>query len=400
MEPDSLHFRLSGLRKALLGCLQFRFRFLSQSLRTFNGFLQHRHGRTLLLEFAFCVTDGSMEPAEALFVLGLERVGVLLNAPKVREPLFEHRLGADRSLMLRNRVLDPPSDLVETLFNRLQLRGEPVRLGALGLRRLVELFCLGTAELHGLFQLFDSLCEIVRLLDQHGRLDFPQHRDELLVPFGYFGLLAERLSLALDLVEHVCDSFEMSYGALQTFESVYLSGPVTLDAGGFVNPDSAFFGGRADCRVNVRLANDRVSGLAEPGVGEQFVDVSQTNRMTVDEVLALPVSAETSGHDDLAGVDRQLPLFVVKDEGDFGIPKRFALRGSREDDVGRLARAKILGAQFAQRPNDGVHDVAFSAAVGAYDGNEIAVYVNVHAVGERFETEDADALESHRSVVR
>ena len=79
---------------------------------------------------------------------------------------------------------------------------------------------------------------------------------------------------------------------------------------------------------------------------------------------------------------------------DFGHATWLAVARALEDDVFHLAAAQMLNPLLAQNPCDGVGNVAFAAAVRAYDGGySVSCEDYFGVVGEGFEAGDFQALE-------
>ena len=72
-------------------------------------------------------------------------------------------------------------------------------------------------------------------------------------------------------------------------------------------------------------------------------------------------------------------------QGDLGHAVGFALVGAAEDDVGHLTAAKRLGGGLTQDPANRVDDVGFAASVGAHDGGDPLVELEVGFVGKGLE---------------
>ena len=77
---------------------------------------------------------------------------------------------------------------------------------------------------------------------------------------------------------------------------------------------------------------------------------------------------------------------IVKREGDLTVVERFSLFGAVENNVGHALAAQHAGALFAEHPAHSVADVAFAAAVGAYDTRNVLRKNDLGTFGERFET--------------
>ena len=63
---------------------------------------------------------------------------------------------------------------------------------------------------------------------------------------------------------------------------------------------------------------------------------------------------------------------IVQHQRHLRKPHLGPLEGTAEDDVLHFAAPKGLGAHFSHDPADGVGDIRFAAAVGSYNGGDIA----------------------------
>jgi hypothetical protein len=79
---------------------------------------------------------------------------------------------------------------------------------------------------------------------------------------------------------------------------------------------------------------------AEAGAAEQVLDVAETDRRAVEEIVALAGAGEPPGDDHLAVRDGEIAVAVVEEERDLGDVHRPAGHGALEDHVLHLAAAK------------------------------------------------------------
>ena len=126
--------------------------------------------------------------------------------------------------------------------------------------------------------------------------------------------------------------------------------------------------------------------------------VAQAALLGFDEVLALARPVEPPGDRHLLPLVGQAPVGVVEDEGDLGEARRLAPGRAREDHVLHPLAAQRLGAHVAERPLDGVDDVALAAAVRADDGRDAVAELEHGPVAEGLEALQLEATNLHGAV--
>ena len=212
------------------------------------------------------------------------------------------------------------------------------------------------------------------------------------------GLAAERAELAADLTGEVLDPGEVGLHGLELAQRALLAAAVLEDAGGLLDEAAALLGGRAQHGVELALADDDVHLAAEPGVGEQLLDVEQAAGRAVDGVLGAAAAEHRAGDRHLGVVDRQRAVGVVDGEADLGAAERRAARGAGEDDVLHLAAAQALGALLTHDPGERVDDVGLAGAVGADDAGDARLEAQRRRRGEGLEPLEGQRLEVHGEV--
>src|SRR5262249_25643317 len=84
-------------------------------------------------------------------------------------------------------------------------------------------------------------------------------------------------------------------------------------------------------------------------------------------------------------MSRETAVLVVDDEVDCGHAHRRAALAPVVDDLVHAGAAELAGVGLAERPADGVDEVRLAAAVGADDGRDAGVKVEVGPPGEGLE---------------
>ena len=91
-------------------------------------------------------------------------------------------------------------------------------------------------------------------------------------------LLAQRRELPADFPGQVAEPLEVGLHRLQLADGLLLAPPVFEDAGGFFDEAPAVLGSGVQDPVQLSLPHDDVHFAAEPGVGEEFLDVQEPAR--------------------------------------------------------------------------------------------------------------------------
>src|SRR6266702_8196310 len=97
----------------------------------------------------------------------------------------------------------------------------------------------------------------------------------------------------------------------------------------------------------------------------------------VEEVVALPIALDAALDRHLVVVDRQPSGGVVEDHGHLGKRSTRTPLAADIDDLFHLAAADVARLAGAEHPLDGVDDVRLAGAVGADDGGDSAVELDL-----------------------
>ena len=153
-------------------------------------------------------------------------------------------------------------------------------------------------------------------------------------------------------------------------------------------------------RLDLALADDGVQLLAQADLGHQLDDVREPAGRLVDGVLRGAVARHAAHDADLGRRQRQRAVGVVEGELHLGGSAGAAAVAAGEDDVLHGRAAHGGGALLAERPDDGVGEVALAAAVGADDDADAGLEEQLGLLGERLEALEAERLEVHLSRPR
>ncbi len=232
----------------------------------------------------------------------------------------------------------------------------------------------------------------------------------------------ERPALLFDFVHDVIDAREVLLGRLELQFGGAPAGLVFGDARRFLDQLTPVGRSRTENQPDLALLDNRVGFGAEAGVHQQFVDVPETARMSVNQVLAFARTVQPPGDLDLADRLHHLGdvmavavaisvavalgmvaiavrglVHVVREFGgtrqrgrrnpdaaesqpDLGRPGWLSGIGAVEDDVLHLLAPQALGALFAHDPSKRIGDVALAAPVGADDRRHALIKGELRAI--------------------
>ena len=217
--------------------------------------------------------------------------------------------------------------------------------------------------------------------------DLERLRAQRAVAIGRLRLGAQRLIPALHLAPDVLYLRHVGGRLSQLPFGFGGAGPVGQDAGRLLEDRAPLLRLLGEDAVDPALLQRGVAGGGQAGIGEQLAHVAQPALRAVDEVLALTGAVQAALDGDLGGRDRQPLVLIGEDERHLGHAHRPAAAGAVEDHVLHPLGAQRAGRLLAQRPADGVHDVALSAAVGADERRHVRAELQYGTVGKGFEAE-------------
>ena len=195
---------------------------------------------------------------------------------------------------------------------------------------------------------------------------------------------------ALEVAAHLA---ELELGALA-------AALVRAETGGLLDLAAPVLRLAGQERLDLALADDGVQLLAQADLGQQLDDVGEPAGGLVDGVLRRAVARHAAHHADLGRGQRQRAVGVVEGELDLGGAAGAAPVAAGEDDVLHGRAADGGGALLAERPDDGVGEVALAAPVGADDHADAGLEEELGLLGERLEALEAKRLEVHLSRPR
>ena len=125
--------------------------------------------------------------------------------------------------------------------------------------------------------------------------------------------------------------------------------------------------------LNLSLADDRVSFLADTGVIKDIVDVAESDRGIVEQILALTGSVQAARHSDFLVVDIKHVIAVIEGDCNGSEALRLSRLRSRENDILHAAGTERPGALFTENPANRVGYIALAGAIRSHDAGDSLV---------------------------
>ena len=257
-----------------------------------------------------------------------------------------------------------------------------------------------------LFAKLNLVLQVTELMPRKLTLEPLKLAHELLVALGLGGLPLERADLALDLAYGVGNAQQILLGVIELAQCFPLLLLEPGDAGGLLEHHTPVIRFAGDKLGDVPLRHDAVAGAAHAGAHEKLLNVPQSTRNFVDEILAAPVpkNAARDGHLvvrqihpgrlELLGIDppdRQRHL---------GHAQRLALVGAIENDIGHAGTSQCLGRLLPQNPAQCIRHIRFAATVRPHNRRHAWLKIERRLVRERFEAQGREILQIHAAQIR
>jgi len=205
------------------------------------------------------------------------------------------------------------------------------------------------------------------------------------VPFGALPLARERSHLALYLTNHIVEPREIERRLLEAAFRAAASVAIQTDTGGFLEQLPALVGTVREKRVDHPALDHHARVGAEAGAAHQVLDVTESARRSIEQILALPRAREPARDHDFAERHGKHAVVVVEVQRDFRDVHRPPPRRSLEDDLFHLRAAQRTRALLAEHPAHRIGDVRLAAAVRTDDRGHARLEDHLGPVGERLE---------------
>ena len=210
-----------------------------------------------------------------------------------------------------------------------------------------------------------------------------------------FCLLAERLELTSDFSRQVVEAREVGLHRFELANRLLFASPVFENSRCFFNEPAAVLGCCLQDGVEASLTDNDVHLSAETRIRQQFLNIEQAARFTVDGVLALSTAEKDSRNRDFRILNRQRAVGIVNREHDLGTAKRAPGRRSREDDIFHFSATEGFCALFTHHPSESINDVRLARTVGTDNGGHSGLKVKGGRLCERLEALESQGLQVH-----
>ena len=226
-----------------------------------------------------------------------------------------------------------------------------------------------------------------RCFGQFNGFDFVFFFD-LVVALGFFRLAFQCFQLIVDLEQKIFDACQVLLGGIQLQLCLFLSR--------FVNGDACCLFQHAptgivfvlDDVVHHSQFHDRVAVGAHARIQEQVDDVLQPALYIVEAVFALPAFVKAAGDGHGTEFRWQQVFGVLERQADFRHSARVPGLGTVEHQAIQILASKVADFMFADHPADGIHDIAFAAAVGTDNARNSFVKIDDSLIRKTLEPLD------------
>ncbi len=189
----------------------------------------------------------------------------------------------------------------------------------------------------------------------------------------------KRIQLLLDFGHDVSDTQKILLRRFQLTKRFGLLFFVTHDAGGLLDQLTPVLRRRIQDLIDLPLGNHRVPFASRARIEQQTANILKPAVDFVQEILAFTVTVQAASNHHLLHVGQLVGktrasvelhhrgIKPADNQRDFGHPQRLSKFGPVENDILHFFTSERLGALFTQHPEDGIHDVAFPAAIRTDD---------------------------------
>jgi len=188
------------------------------------------------------------------------------------------------------------------------------------------------------------------------------------------------------------DAKEIRFGTLEFPEALSLADTILLDARSLFEQETALFRIGAEHHINFALIQGEIGFSADASVEKELNYVAETAAGSVDEAFTLIGSVDATGDVHLRVFQREPAGGVVEGKGNFRDAGGAADSASGKDDILELSAPEGSDVLLAQRPYNGVRDIAFARAVRAHDCRDSGRKLKGDRIGEGFEAVNIESF--------
>ena len=269
----------------------------------------------------------------------------------------------------------------------------------------IYFFQLGGVSQVGVVQLFEQDFRFRYLLGAVGMIHKGQEDIqaadaflEFVVQLGLARLAFQAGHLPADFRGDVIEPQQVSLGGSDFAQRFRLSGLVAGDTGSLLDESPAFIRSCVRNRADVALLNNRVGFSAHAAAHKDIVDVFQAAGLFVDVINPFAGAVHAPGNHDLREIlefFRAGSAFIGEGQRDFSHVERRGARGAGENDVFHRLAAQLLRALFTHDPPEGIHDIAFSTAIGPHNRGDPLREFDHEFFVEGFKTGNFQSFKPH-----
>ena len=237
--------------------------------------------------------------------------------------------------------------------------------------------------------------QLRELMHPHGNLPTAQFIAQDQIAAGFLRLVAQRLHLQLQFGDFIVDTQQVFLRALELAFAVLLAVTELGNARRLFKHAAALGAFHAKQLVDLALADDGITLMAQARVHKQLVHVAQPHSLTVDVIFTFAAAVIASGHGDFAFFHGENAAGIINDQCDLGKPYLGALLRSAENHVLHFAATQSAGALLPHNPANSIGNIGLAAAVGTNDGSDILGEIQNGFVRERLKALDFERLQIH-----
>ena len=267
-------------------------------------------------------------------------------------------------------------------------RGEPLAIAGQQFRQ----FHVTALEVHGVLR------QLVEPPARQGQRDRELLFVQRGVALGLALLSRQRANLRLYLGEEILEPLQVTRRLLEAPRGGMPAVAIEADAGGLLEQRAPLVGAIGQQQVDHPCFDNDAGVAAEPGAAKQVLNIPETRRSIVEQVVALARPRQAAGDDHFSIRGGKLAVAVVKKERDLGDVHRTSRRGTLKDHVFHLAAAKQARGLLAEHPAHRVGHVRLAATVGTDNRRHTLFKREGHRVRKRLETGQFQFGELHRLV--
>ena len=212
---------------------------------------------------------------------------------------------------------------------------------------------------------------------------------------GYLRLLAQRLQLTTKFGGEVLQPREVALHRIEFAQGLLFALAMLEHSSGLFHEAATILRCCVQDGVELPLPDNDVHLATDTGIGQQFLNIQQSTRFTVDRVLGSSVAKQRAGDRHLGVLDGKGLIGVVDGECHFRSAQWCAAGRPGEDDVIHLSATKALGSLLTHDPGEGIDDVRLSRAVRPDDACHARLELQGRGRRERFEALERQRLQMH-----